>query len=66
VLRANRDAKTVILTVGAPSYVAAAAADKATTQGMATDVIIVNGEETRADKRMCRRPPAARYAIAQA
>ena len=30
------------------------------------DVIIVNGEETRADKRMCRRPPAARYAIAQA
>jgi surface antigen len=30
------------------------------------DVIIVNGEETRADKRMCRQPPAARYAIAQA
>lgn len=30
------------------------------------DVIIVNGEETRADKRMCRRPPAARYAIANA
>ena len=29
-----------------------------------TDVIIVEGEETRADKRMCRRPPAARYAIA--
>lgn len=28
-----------------------------------TDVIIVNGEETRADKRMCRRPPA-RYSIA--
>jgi surface antigen len=27
------------------------------------DVIIVNGEETRADRRMCRRPPA-RYAIA--
>ncbi len=26
------------------------------------DVIIVNGEETRADKRMCRRPPA-RYAL---
>ena len=43
VLRANRDAKTVILTVGAPSYVAAAAADKATAQGVATDVIIVNG-----------------------
>jgi surface antigen len=31
-----------------------------------SDVIIVRGEETRADKRMCRRPPAARYAIAQA
>lgn len=29
-----------------------------------SDVIIVRGEETRADKRMCRRPPAARYAIA--
>lgn len=28
-----------------------------------TDVIIVKGEETRADKRMCRRPPAARYAL---
>ena len=29
-----------------------------------TDVIIVEGEETRADKRMCRQPPAVRYAIA--
>ncbi|QKG72707.1 hypothetical protein HQR01_07560 [Erythrobacter mangrovi] len=28
-----------------------------------TDVIIVKGEETKADKRMCRRPPAARYAL---
>jgi hypothetical protein len=28
-----------------------------------SDVIIVRGEETRADKRMCRRPPAARYAL---
>ncbi|HYD24156.1 MAG TPA: hypothetical protein VEB68_05110 [Croceibacterium sp.] len=28
-----------------------------------TDVVIVKGEEARADKRMCRRPPAARYAI---
>jgi surface antigen len=28
-----------------------------------SDVIIVKGEETKADKRMCRRPPAARYAI---
>jgi hypothetical protein len=29
-----------------------------------SDVIIVRGEETRADKRMCRQPPAVRYAIA--
>jgi len=29
-----------------------------------SDVIIVDGEETRAEKRMCRRPPAARYSIA--
>jgi hypothetical protein len=28
-----------------------------------SDVIIVKGEETKADKRMCRRPPAARYAL---
>ena len=31
---------------------------------MVTDVVIVDGEEARAEKRMCRRPPAARYAIA--
>ena len=29
-----------------------------------SDVIIVSGEETRADKRMCRQPPARRYALA--
>lgn len=29
---------------------------------LVADVIIVNGEETRADKRMCRRPPSRRYA----
>lgn len=28
-----------------------------------SDIIIVSGEETRADKRMCRIPPAARYSI---
>ena len=28
-----------------------------------SDVIIVRGEETKADKRMCRRPPAARYSL---
>ena len=31
---------------------------------MVSDVVIVKGEEARAEKRMCRRPPAARYAIA--
>ena len=30
---------------------------------MVSDVIIVSGEETRASKRMCRKPPAARYAL---
>lgn len=30
---------------------------------MVTDVIIVSGEETRADKRMCRRPPSPRYSM---
>lgn len=29
---------------------------------LVADVIIVDGEETRADKRMCRRPPSRRYA----
>jgi hypothetical protein len=29
-----------------------------------SDVIIVQGEETKADKRMCRQPPAKRYALA--
>lgn len=31
---------------------------------MVTDIIIVSGEETRAEKRMCRQPPSTRYAIA--
>jgi surface antigen len=31
---------------------------------LVSDVIIVSGEETRANKRMCRQPPARRYAIA--
>jgi deoxyxylulose-5-phosphate synthase len=33
----------VILTIGAPSYLAAAAAEKASAQGVATDAIVVNG-----------------------
>jgi hypothetical protein len=28
-----------------------------------TDVVIVQGEETRAEKRMCRAPGSARYSI---
>jgi transketolase len=43
VLRANRDAEAVILTIGAPSYIAAAAADQAAAQGLPADVIVVNG-----------------------
>jgi transketolase C-terminal domain/subunit len=43
VLRSHRDAKSVILTVGAPSYLAAAAAEKASAQGVPTDAIVVNG-----------------------
>jgi transketolase len=43
VLRTNRDAKSVILAIGAPSYMAASAAEKATAQGVATDAIVVNG-----------------------
>ena len=31
---------------------------------MVSDVIIVRGEETKAEKRMCRKPPAVRYALA--
>lgn len=42
-LRVHNDAKAVILTLGAPSYIAAAAAEKATAQGVPTDAIIING-----------------------
>ena len=33
---------------------------------MVSDVIIVDGEETRAEKKMCRIPPSPRFAIANA
>ena len=50
---------------GTSTVTASDATDEAGLQCITvTDVIIVEGEETRADKRMCRRPPAARYAIA--
>jgi transketolase N-terminal domain/subunit len=42
-LREHRDAKTVILTVGAPSYLAAGAAEKAAAEGVAADVYVING-----------------------
>jgi surface antigen len=45
-------------TVTALSTPTAAAADACMT---VTDVIIVDGEETRAEKRMCRRPPTNRF-----
>lgn len=43
------------------------AREEASVEGMdcitVSDVVIVSGEETRADKRMCRAPGAARYSI---
>jgi transketolase N-terminal domain/subunit/transketolase C-terminal domain/subunit len=41
--RERAGAKTVILTVGAPSYLAAQASDKAAERGTAVDVYVVNG-----------------------
>ncbi|MEP6783841.1 MAG: hypothetical protein ABI983_09230 [Acidobacteriota bacterium] len=43
VLREHRDAKTVILTVGAPSYMAASAAEKAVAQDVPVDAYVING-----------------------
>lgn len=42
-LRADSGAKAVVLALGAPAYVAAAAADRATAAGVPTDVFVVNG-----------------------
>ncbi len=42
-LRTHRDARSVILAMGAPSYIAAAAADKATAEGVPTDAYVING-----------------------
>jgi deoxyxylulose-5-phosphate synthase len=42
-LRTHRDAKAVILAVGAPTYMAVSAAEKATADGVPTDVYVVNG-----------------------
>jgi transketolase N-terminal domain/subunit/transketolase C-terminal domain/subunit len=41
--RQRQGAKTAILTVGAPSYIAAEASDKAAAKGVAADVYVVNG-----------------------
>ncbi len=51
--------------VSGTSTVVAREGDDGTVQCITvTDVVIVQGEETRADKRMCRRPPSVRYALA--
>jgi len=41
--RERAGATTAILTIGAPSYLAGAAADRATARGVPADVFIVNG-----------------------
>jgi transketolase C-terminal domain/subunit len=43
VLRTERDAKTIILAMGAPTYMAVAAAETATAEGSPTDVCVING-----------------------
>jgi deoxyxylulose-5-phosphate synthase len=43
VLRTNKDAKTAILSVGSPTYMAVAAAETATAEGTPTDVHVING-----------------------
>ena len=42
-MRAQPDAKTAILALGAPAYLAASASEKATAAGVPTDVYVVNG-----------------------
>lgn len=42
-LRTNRDARTAILSLGAPTYMAVAAAETATAAGVPTDVYVING-----------------------
>jgi transketolase C-terminal domain/subunit len=42
-LRTETGAKAVVLALGAPAYVAMAAADRATAAGVPTDVFVVNG-----------------------
>ncbi len=42
-LRAEPGARAVVLALGAPAYVAAAAADRATSAGVPTDVYVING-----------------------
>jgi len=42
-MRAQPNAKTAVLAIGAPAYLAAAASDKATAAGVPTDSYVVNG-----------------------
>jgi transketolase N-terminal domain/subunit/transketolase C-terminal domain/subunit len=43
VLRQNKDARVAVLAVGAPTYLAAEAADQAAKQGLPVDVYVING-----------------------
>jgi len=43
VLRSQKDAKTVILSLGSPTYMAVSAAETATAEGTPTDVHVING-----------------------
>jgi transketolase N-terminal domain/subunit/transketolase C-terminal domain/subunit len=48
-MRKQPNARTVILALGAPAYLAASASEKATASGMPTDVFVVNGFPLDAD-----------------
>ena len=42
-MRSNANARTAVLSIGAPTYLAAAAAEKATSSGVPTDLYVING-----------------------
>ena len=60
---ANASRTSTVVAAEAPAEALPTAAAPAETSPCltVTDVIIVDGEETRAPKRMCRRPPTNRY-----
>ena len=61
-MRSQPHAKTAILALGAPAYLAASASEKATAAGVPTDVYVVNGFPL--DGRLPRRPGIALHARA--